>query len=76
MAKTRGIQWADIANTNVGRMNAHKVADVWPTKGQTRAPLRIILGNKQPAIGQGYGGQFGAVRFDRGTMSKIGNRFS
>lgn len=32
MAKKRSIQWADIANTSVGLMNAGKVADLWPTK--------------------------------------------
>ena len=32
MAKKRGIQWSDIAGTNVGRMNAHKVADLWSSK--------------------------------------------
>ena len=32
MAKKRSIQWSDVANTSVGRMNAHKVTDLWPTK--------------------------------------------
>lgn len=49
MAKTRGIQWADIANTNVGRMNAHKVADVWPTKA-TNAAKKSKYGNVKTII--------------------------
>lgn len=37
MAKKRSIQWLDIANTSVGRMNAAKVADLWPTKATKKA---------------------------------------
>lgn len=32
MAKKRGISWTDIASTSVGRMNANKVAELWPSK--------------------------------------------
>lgn len=32
LAKKRSISWTDIASTSVGRMNARKVDELWPTK--------------------------------------------
>ena len=65
MAKTRGIQWAEIANTNVGRMNAHKVADVWPTKATNAAKkskygnIKVVIdGNKFDSKGEGLRYEF------------------
>ena len=65
MAKIRGIQWADIANTNVGRMNAHKVANVWPTKATKPAKkskygnIKVVIdGNKFDSKGEGLRYEF------------------
>lgn len=49
MAKKRSIQWSDIANTSVGRMNAGKVADLWPTKA-TKAASKSKYGNIKVVI--------------------------
>lgn len=49
MAKKRSIQWSDIANTSVGRMNAGKVADLWPTKA-TKAASTSKYGNIKVVI--------------------------
>ena len=60
MAKKRSIQWLDIANTNVGRLNAAKVADLWPTKATKKAStskygnvITIIDGIKFHSKGEG-----------------------
>lgn len=60
MAKKRSIQWSDVANTSVGRMNAHKVTDLWPTKATKPASISkygnvitIIDGIKFHSKGEG-----------------------
>ena len=54
MAKKRSIQWSDIASTSVGRINAAKVADLWPTKA--KAASKSKYGNIKVVID--------GVRFD------------
>ena len=36
LAKKRGISWTDIASTSVGKINAHKVSELWTTKQATK----------------------------------------
>ena len=36
LAKKRGISWTDIASTSVGKINAHKVSELWTTKPGTK----------------------------------------
>lgn len=65
MAKKRSIQWQDIASTNVGRLNVHKVADLWPTKAASSAKkskygnvITIIDGIKFDSKGEGLRYEF------------------
>lgn len=60
MAKKRSIQWQDIANSSVGRLNAHKVADLWPTTAANDAKkskygnIKVVIdGTKFDSKGEG-----------------------
>ena len=65
MAKKRSVRWSDIANTSVGRMNAGKVADLWPTKAASPAKkskygnvISIVDGIKFHSKGEGLRYEF------------------
>ena len=58
MARKKGLSWGDIANTSIGRINKHKVADLWdgktkPKKSKFNNIKVVIDGIKFDSIGEG-----------------------
>lgn len=48
MARKKGLSWGDIASTSVGKLNKHKVADLWASSKPKKASK---YGNKKVVIG-------------------------
>lgn len=60
MARKKGLSWSDIANTSIGKINKHKVADLWSDKPKPKPKqskfnnIKVVIdGIKFDSLGEG-----------------------